>query len=236
MENNVFSELFAVNVNEHTEKKNGLTYLSWAWAWAETKKRYPDAEYTIWKDEQNRPYVFDETLGYMVFTSVTIGGKTHEMWLPVMDNNNKAMKNVPYVVKTRRGDVHVAAATMFDINSSIMRCLTKNLAMFGLGLYIYSGEDLPESVEDEKTEDTAKVEEKPKKAARKAPAKATENTTGYISEDQRTQFLGAIKERFPVATEANAVYKKILEGLGITNSKLMLVEQLPKAMAMIEEM
>lgn len=145
---NYFEELYAVNVNDNIEKKNGLTYLSWAWALAETLKRYPNMQYEIMRFENNQPYVFDEKTGYMVFTKVTIDGITREMWLPVMDNSNKAMLDRPYNYKVRSYGKEVEKtcekATMFDINKTIMRCLTKNLAMFGLGLYIYAGDDLPE--------------------------------------------------------------------------------------------
>ena len=142
-----FDKLYEINVNNHTEEKNGLTYLSWAWAWAEIKKVYPDATYTIKKFENSLPYVYDENVGYMVFTEVTIEGLTHEMWLPVMDGANKAMKAEAYTYTVGKGErafeKSVEPATMFDVNKTIMRCLTKNLAMFGLGLYIYAGEDLP---------------------------------------------------------------------------------------------
>ena len=143
----VFENLFKVNVNGQVEKKNGLNYLSWVFAWAEVKKRYPEATYEVKQFGENQlPYVYDENTGYMVFTTVTIKGLTHEMWLPVMDGANKAMKNKPYTYDTRyKKGVVVEAATMFDINKTIMRCLAKNLAMFGLGLYIYAGEDLPEA-------------------------------------------------------------------------------------------
>ena len=134
----IFNKLFLLDINGHIEKKNGLSYLSWAWAWAEVKKLYPTANYTI------EPYSFDEKLGYMVFTNVTIAGQTYRMWLPVMDNNNYSMKSEPYEVITKYGKEQVAAASMFDINKAYMRCLVKNLAMFGLGLYVYAGEDLPE--------------------------------------------------------------------------------------------
>lgn len=134
----VFNKLFLLDIKGHIEKKNGLSYLSWAWAWAEVKKLYPTANYTI------EPYSFDEKLGYMVFTNVTIAGQTYRMWLPVMDNNNNAMKSEPYEVTTKYGKKQVAAASMFDINKAYMRCLVKNLAMFGLGLYVYAGEDIPE--------------------------------------------------------------------------------------------
>jgi hypothetical protein len=140
-----FELLSALNVNDKVEKKSNLTYLSWAWAWAEVKKACPDATYQVIVDvTTNKPYFYDENLGYMVMTEVTIEGETLEMWLPVMDGANKAMMATPYTYQTRYGEKTVEAATMFDINKTLMRCLTKNLAMFGLGLYIYAGEDLPE--------------------------------------------------------------------------------------------
>lgn len=162
---NIFEKLSKINVNDKTENKNGLTYLSWAWAWQEFKKVYPGATYLIKRNEQGLPYIYDEKLGYMVFTEVTVENLTHEMWLPVMDGANKAMKDKPYTYKVKEykygkatGNVierTVEAATMFDINKTIMRCLTKNLAMFGLGIYIYAGEDLPEEdKEDEKINKT----------------------------------------------------------------------------------
>lgn len=130
-----FEEVYAINVNDKTEKKGQLTYLSWAPAWAEFKKVYPDATYKI--DQFNGLFCTgNEKVGYMVRTEVTAGEQTYEMWLPVMDMRNNT----------------VLAPKMTEINKTIMRCLTKNLAMFGLGLYIYAGEDLPEeeSGEDNK--------------------------------------------------------------------------------------
>jgi hypothetical protein len=152
-EKNYFEILSQINVNDKTEKKNGLTYLSWAWAIGEITKKYPDLTYEIEKFENNLPYIFDEKTGYMVFTKVTIQGITKEMWLPVMDSNNKAMLDQPYEYSTKYGTKTVEKATMFDINKTIMRCLAKNLAMFGLGLYIYAGEDLPENIVSEETTD-----------------------------------------------------------------------------------
>lgn len=154
---NFFEELNAINVNEYTEKKDGLTYLTWSWAWTEIKKRYPNANYVIKKFENNLPYVLDERIGLMVFTEVTIENITHEMWLPVMNSNNKAMKHVSYEYTTKSGKKAVEAATMFDVNKTIMRCLVKNLAMFGLGLYIYAGEDLPEDTQNEIEELKTKI-------------------------------------------------------------------------------
>lgn len=152
MTENIFDKLIGLDVSNRVEVKDTgrtkLSYLSWAWAWAEFKKADKNAVYEV-KEFVNGegiklPYLYDENLGYMVFTSVTSGGITHEMWLPVMDGNNRAMKKEAYVVKTKYKEVTIAPATMMEINKTIMRCLVKNLAMFGLGLYIYAGEDIPE--------------------------------------------------------------------------------------------
>ncbi len=138
----VFKELIKVDVSKHVEKKNGLAYLSWAWAWQYVKEKFPSANYNVVHFD-GKPYLFDENLGYLFCTEVTIEGETIPMSLPVMDGANKAMKHVSYKYKTKNGDKTVEAATMFDLNKAMMRCLVKNLAMFGLGLYIYAGEDLP---------------------------------------------------------------------------------------------
>lgn len=164
----LFEKFVQLNVNDKTEKKNDLTYLSWAWAWQETLKICPTATYEIKhfvdKDGVSRCYQYDPLLGYMVFTSVTINGLTREMWLPVMDGANKAMLDHPYEYIVGKGDKQykkkVEQATMFDVNKTIMRCLTKNLAMFGLGIYIYAGEDTPKEIEDPITaEQIARIRE-----------------------------------------------------------------------------
>lgn len=157
----LFKELVQINVNDYVEQKNGLSYLSWANAIQEICIRHNEEfDYEIEKfGEKKLPYVYDEGVGFMVFTNITLFGKTREMWLPVMDNANKAMlkegytyevKKYEYNPETRKKEFmgnyetkDVEPATMFDINKTIMRCLVKNLAMFGLGLYIYKGEDLP---------------------------------------------------------------------------------------------
>lgn len=142
-EKTTWEVLSRINCNEHTEKKNGLTYLSWAWAWGITKEKFPDANFRVVCFD-GKPYLEDETLGYMVATEVTIAGETLQMWLPVMNNVNKALKGHPYEIASKYGNKQVEAATMFDVNTAIMRCLTKNLALFGLGHYIYAGEDIPQ--------------------------------------------------------------------------------------------
>lgn len=205
MTKELFTQLNSINVKDKTEKKNGLTYLSWAWAWSEFMKVCPDAKYEI-KMFDGKPYIYDEKLGYMVFTSITVGDDTKEMWLPVMDSANKAMLDHPYkyFVKGKWNNQKkeydmvektCEPATMFDVNKTIMRCLTKNISMFGLGLYIYAGEDLPE---EEKTA-----------AEEKKEAEKTDRWEG-VKEDLNLKDL---------ADEFRSLYPKeeqdrILNGLG----------------------
>lgn len=150
MEQKEFVEkLLQLNVNDFTEEKNGLTYLSWCNGWKEMLKIDPSATFEVRMFEGKDgllPYCGTPEMGYMVFTQVTANGITRGCHLPVMNNENKTMKAEPYTYKTRSGERTVEAATMFDVNKAIMRCLAKNLGMFGLGLYIYAGEDLPEEI------------------------------------------------------------------------------------------
>ena len=201
----VFATLNAINVNDHTEvKDNGtdkLTYLSWVWAWQQVKTKYPDVSYEV-KHWDGKPFLYEEALGYMVETSVTIQGETMTMWLPVMDSKNKAMKAQPYSYKTKYGEKWVNAATMFDINTTIMRCLVKNLAMFGLGLYIYAGEDLPqEEKEQQANAMQAKIEEAC--AAMRAVTSREEMEACWkkyskvVPSGEGSEFMNAIKEVAP---------------------------------------
>lgn len=132
---NYFTLLNSVNVSGKAEKKNGMTYLSWAWAWGEVKKAFPDSTYTIYENADGWCYHTDGRTAW-VKTGVTVNGIEHIEYLPVMDARNKsiALENI----------------TSFDVNKAIQRSLTKAVARHGLGLYIYAGEDLPE---DEKTSD-----------------------------------------------------------------------------------
>lgn len=139
---NVFETLNNINVNGHTEKKNGLTYLAWAWAWGEVKKAYPDAIYTVYENEIGRPWFDDGRTGW-VKTGVTIEGIEHIEYLPVMDFKNKS--------------IPANAITSFDANKTVQRSLTKACARHGLGLYIYAGEDLPEA---DKPKDSPEPERK----------------------------------------------------------------------------
>jgi hypothetical protein len=135
--NNYFNALNGVNVNSKVEKKNGLTYLSWAWAWGEVKKLYPTTTYTIYENATGWNYHTDGKTAW-VKTGVTVEGIEHIEYLPVMDLRNKS--------------IPLESVTSFDVNKAIQRSLTKALARHGLGLYIYAGEDLPE---DEKPDFSA---------------------------------------------------------------------------------
>lgn len=132
MEQSYFRELNSIDCSDKTEKKNGLTYLSWAWAWGEIKKLHPDATYTIYEDANGLFYHTDSKTCW-VKTGVTVNGIEHIEYLPVMDNRNRS--------------IPASDVTSFDANKAIQRSLTKACARHGLGLYIYAGEDLPEGAE-----------------------------------------------------------------------------------------
>lgn len=166
-----FNKLASLNVNDKTESKNGLSYLSWSNAWMEFKKVYPTATYNIIKNPQTGlPYFEDSNIGIMVFTEVEADGMKYSMWLPVMDSSNRAMKSVPYTYqvwnKTTKQyeNRRVEAATMFDINKTIMRCFCKNLGMYGLALYLWSKDDMPETLEESAEQPQPKTTTKKRKA------------------------------------------------------------------------
>jgi hypothetical protein len=149
------NDLLVLNVNEHTEKKNGLTYLSWAWAWAEALKADPVATFKV---EMFGDKCYMEINGTaMVWVTVTLFGKPMTCQLPVMDYKNKAVPD----------------PDAFAVNTAIMRCMTKALSLHGLGLYIYAGEDIPE--EDAKP---VKEEVKPE-VKRTVPAKIEGHEMGW---------------------------------------------------------
>jgi hypothetical protein len=124
-------DLLKINVNDHTEKKNGLTYLSWAWAWQEALKADASATFDV-QTFEGKPYMDVNGTG-MVWVTVTLFGQPRTCMLPVMDYKNKPILN----------------PDAFAVNTAIMRCMTKALALHGLGIYIYAGDDLPQ--DDEKT-------------------------------------------------------------------------------------
>ena len=174
---NYFADLNAVNVNEHTEKKNGLTYLSWAWAWGELKKRHPLSFYTVYENKDGWNYFTDGKTAW-VKTGVTVVSNDasvvleHIEYLPIMDTRNRS--------------IPADAVTSFDVNKAIQRSLTKACARHGLGLYIYAGEDLPEDTTF--TPITAANEKKPYETVICANCnkeiKPTRNSKGVIQSVQ----------------------------------------------------
>lgn len=135
---NYFEALNSIDVSDKTESKNGLTYLSWAWAWGELKKRHPDATYKVYENSQEWNY-FTDSRTCWVKVSVTVNGIEHIEQLPVMDFKSKS--------------IPLERVTSFDVNKAIQRALTKAIARHGLGLYIYAGEDLPEDAPYKQQED-----------------------------------------------------------------------------------
>ena len=191
MSENYFAVLNAINVNDKTEKKNGLTYLSWAWAWGEIKKRYPDANYTIYENADGMNYHTDGKTCW-VKTGVTVNGIEHIEYLPVMDHRNKS--------------IPANAVTSFDVNKAIQRSLTKACARHGLGLYIYAGEDLPEG-------DDAQIEpaqNPPIQGPRMATQEQIEYLTANATEEQYLAMMskyGTGLERLTYATADKLIAK-----------------------------
>lgn len=167
---NYFNELNAINVSDKIEKKNGLSYLSWAWAWGEIKKLHPTANYKIYEREDGCIYWTDGRTAW-VKTGVTINDIEHIEYLPVMDFRNQS--------------IPLEKITSFDVNKTIQRSLTKACARHGLGLYIYAGEDLPE--EETKQADEFK---KTATAEKRADTVAKKNDTPRVKseEDLKKQF------------------------------------------------
>ena len=209
----VFDTLNAINVNEHTESKNGLTYLSWAWAWSAVKSAYPNATYTVYENADGWNYFTDGKTCW-VKTGVTIEGLEHIEHLPIMDFKNKS--------------IPVGNVTSFDVNKAIQRSLTKAVARHGLGLYIYAGEDLPENEAKnenaeapKKTAPAKKTEQKPTPAP--APAPKTEqfpNRNKFLKICQKNGFdVKAICDEYGLTRnskdsefEAAVGYVQMMEG------------------------
>lgn len=176
----VFETLNRINVNEHTEKKGNLTYLSWAWAWAEVKKAYPGAFYTIYENRDGLNYHTDGKTAW-VKTGVTVGGLEHIEYLPVMDFKNNS--------------IPLERITSTDVNKAIQRSLTKACARHGLGLYIYAGEDLPED---------APVQEK-EQADKEATPDSSSPEPRYITETQQEEIKLLAREKW--GAQAGARFK-----------------------------
>jgi hypothetical protein len=199
-----FETLSKINVNDKVEKKNGLSYLSWAWAWQVVKENYPDSTYTIYENADGFNYHHDGLTAW-VKTGVTIGGIEHIEYLPVMNFRNKS--------------IPMTELTSFDVNSSIQRSLTKAIARHGLGLYIYAGEDLPET-------DAAVSSKTPtKKTPAKTPAKNQvttldvgdakwEDVMKWVAANKSkglTEIVRILETKFKVTANAKTELKKAVK-------------------------
>ena len=205
---NYFKLLNSIDVNDKVEKKNGLTYLSWAWAWGEVKKFDPYANYKVYETIDGMNYFNDGRTGW-VKTGVIVNGIEHIEYLPIMDYKNKS--------------IPLDLITSFDVNKTIQRSLTKAVARHGLGLYIYAGEDLPETIEDAENV----VVEKPKKQVEKPQSK--EDKKAEKVEATTQSFMNAIK------SEGTALPKEtIVSDLDLpfeVEEKINVLEQLQDAIA-----
>ena len=176
-EKNYFEILNNVDVSNRQEQKNGLTYLSWAWAWGEVKKRHPDANYVVYETTNPQGYIcnyFTDGKTCWVKVGVIVNGIEHIEELPVMNYSNKSLS--------------LDAVTSFDVNKSIQRALTKGIARHGLGLYIYAGEDLPES--EQPTNDQPLVCENCGKEFKSVESNGKKYTARDLYEGARNKYDG----------------------------------------------
>ena len=174
----VWDKLSKIDCSDKIEKKGKLTYLSWAWAWGILQEHYPQAQYLFYQGEDDVPYVkYPDGTGE-VRCRISIDNLTREMTLCVMDFKNNAVKN----------------PNSSQVNNSKMRCLTKCLAMFGLGHYIYAGEDLPEDVEDEIENLDDETESKEEPTPVETPTEDVEADKGYGTEEWAELFVKSFLE------------------------------------------
>ena len=138
----VFETLSVIDVRDITSNKQGQKYISWSDCWNGVKKIYPDAKYEVLENKDELPY-FESMMGIFVKVRVIIENEKQQMIMPVLDSTNKAMKSEQYSYMTKKGERTVNACTSFDINTSIMRAVVKCCALFGFGLNVYRGQDLP---------------------------------------------------------------------------------------------
>ena len=135
----VWADLSAINVNDHVQKKGNLSYLSWTWAWSTLMAKYPESYYVFQDHSEADGSVMVECV-LTIHEGEEVATRT--MWLPVMDHKNKAINN----------------PNARDISDARMRCLVKCMAMFGLGFYIYAGEDIPSAEKEEQSQPIDKAQ------------------------------------------------------------------------------
>ena len=196
---NYFCSLNSINVNDKTEKKGGLTYLSWAWAWGEVKKLFPEATYTIYEASNGWNYHTDGRTCW-VKTGVTVNGIEHIEYLPVMDNRNNS--------------ISADKVTSFDVNKAIQRSLTKAVARHGLGLYIYAGEDLPEADKEEEANQKKADQEQYEAVI----ASVKEMLSGVVDADSANVASGHLKDFRHVLTserDTGLLWNRRMKELGL---------------------
>lgn len=200
----MIKSLLELNVQDHVEKKNGLSYLSWAWAWAEALKADPTATFHVdtfqRADSTTVPYM-DINGTAMVWVRTTLFGKEMTCFLPVMDHRNKPIPN----------------PDAFQVNTAIMRCMTKCLALHGLGLNVYAGEDLPMVESEPKTEEKPAKTEKPPAKAEGEPGK-WQITVKTKPDATPTDFINIVAEMAVVALEQAKSQADVMEIFKVNRS------------------
>ena len=214
----MIKDLLKLNVNEHTEKKNGLTYLSWAWAWAEALKADPKATFQVHLFGE-KPYM--EINGTaMVWVTVTLFEIPRMCMLPVMDHTNKPITIEGVSTINKYGKEVITKLDSFNVNTAIMRCMTKALSLHGLGLYIYSGEDIPEESGSKiKATDGALVDDKQKSMMHDV---ATSIRDHFAQND----IIGAVEE---ILTVTDVEEKTYLWGLLDSKIRTAITKQLKES-------
>lgn len=204
MNENYFTRLNAVNVNDKKEKKGNLTYLSWTYAWGEVKKLHPDATYTVYENADGMNYHTDGKTCW-VKTGVTVNGIEHIEYLPILNSRNQS--------------INLKDVTSYDVNKAIQRSITKACARHGLGLYIYSGEDLPEDAETTPAEPLAQPQPSQQHAAPAKPKRmAASGQIKFIVDNAPDEMYQSAMEAFGVNLErmtfgqAEALIKRIQGG------------------------
>lgn len=202
---NYFSLLNGINVNDKTEQKGELTYLSWAWAWGEVKKLFPDATYTIYENDKGWNYHTDGKTCW-VKTGVTVNGIEHIEYLPVMDHRNNS--------------IYADKVTSFDVNKAIQRSLTKAVARHGLGLYIYAGEDLPEC--DRADEEAKKaLEQAQYDEAIRAAQELLEAVKDAESANAAAPYLKDISHAMTSERDVNIMWNRHIKSLGLIYDRIL---------------
>lgn len=201
---NYFVALNAINVNEKTEKKGGLTYLSWAWAWGEVKKLFPDATYKIYENANGWNYHTDGRTCW-VKTGVTVNGIENIEYLPVMDYKNAS--------------IPADKVTSFDVNKAIQRSLTKAIGRHGLGLYIYAGEDLPE--EDKAQEEERKKAELAYSVAMETAAGILESVTDAYTANNAASRFKEIPHALNSQRDAGILWNRKIKSLGLVYDNIL---------------